>query len=152
MFADDSKAIGAAADNHEHGLVQNDLSAIVTWSKVNHFSLSTQKCVCLHYGVNNKKHSYHINGILITDSNKCTDLGVLRTVDFKYKTHIDAVCLKAECLSGMVAKQFATRYKEFLIKLFSVYIRSHLEYASVISSHVMLVLMSRLNECKKHFK
>ena len=68
-------------------LVQSDLSASVKWSEVNYLPLSIEKCECLHYGVNNKKRLYHINGISIKDSDEYIDLCDSRTADFKHKIH-----------------------------------------------------------------
>ena len=45
--------------------------------------------------------------------------------------HVDTLCLKAARLSGIVARLFSTRNRKFLMKLFLIYIRPSLEYASI---------------------
>ena len=131
LFADDSKAIGTAADSHEQDLVQQDLNSIGSWSETNHLPLSIYKCMCIHYGLHNKKRSYSINSTTIKNTDQCAGLGVTRTSNFHYKVHVDALCLKAARLSGMVAT-LSMRSSEFLMKLFLMYIRPSLEYASII--------------------
>ena len=51
----------------------------------------------------------------------------------------------------MVAKLFATRKKEFLIKLFCVYIRSHLEYISVIWNSYKVSLNMQTEGVQRRF-
>ena len=132
LFADDSKAIGAAANSHEQDLIQCDLDSIEHWSRVNCLPLSIDKCACLHYGLHNKRRSYTIGGGAIKDVEQCVDLGVTRTPDFRYKAHIDAICLRAARLSGMANKLFSAKSSQFLMKLFITYIRPAVEYASVV--------------------
>ena len=88
--------------------------------------------MCFYYGLHNKKRSYSMNDTTIKNTDQCADIGVTRTFHFHYKVHVDALCLKAAQLSGMVAKLFSTRNREFLMKLFLMYIRASLEYASII--------------------
>ena len=121
LFADDSIAIGAAADSRED-LVQQDLNSIESWTEANHIPLSIDKCMCIHYGLHNKKRSYSINGTKIKHNDQCADLGVTRTSNFHYKVHVDALCFKEARLSSIVARLFSTRSIEFLMKLFLMYI------------------------------
>ena len=134
LFADHSKAIGAAADSHKQDLVQQDLNSTGSWSEANHLTLSIDKCMHIHYGLHNKKRSYSINGTTIKNTDQCADLGVTRTSNFHSKVHVDTLCLKAAQLSGMVTRLFSTRSRKFLMKLFLMYIRTSLEYASIIWS------------------
>ena len=132
LFADDSKVIGAATDSHEQDLVQQDFNSIGSWSEGNHLPLSIDKCMCIHYGLHNKKHSYSKNGTTIKNTDQCADFGVTKTSNFHYKVHVDTLCLKAARLSGIVARLFSTRSREFLMKLFLMYTQPLLEYASII--------------------
>ena len=79
LFADDSKAIGAAADSNKQDLVQQDLNSIGSRSEANHLPLSIDKCMCIHYGLHNKKRSFGINGTTIKNTDQCANLGVTRT-------------------------------------------------------------------------
>ena len=88
--------------------------------------------MCIHYGLHNKKRSYSIKGTTIKSTDQCADIGVIRTPNFHYKVHADALYLKAARLSGMVARFISTRSSEFQMKLFLMYIRPSLEYASII--------------------
>ena len=71
LFTDDSKAIGAAAENHEQDLVQQDLNSVGSWSEVNHLPLSIGKCMCIYYGLHNKKRSSSRHGTTIKNTDQC---------------------------------------------------------------------------------
>ena len=151
LFADDSKAVGKSDTEKDHALMQADLNAIGSWSEDNQLPLSIAKSVSLHYGCNNQRMSYQINGAAIRDSDTCADLGVIRTSDFRYKAHINSICLKASRLSAMVFKLFSTRNKEFLCKLFITYIRPLLEYASTVWNPNEIGLGNQLEGVQRRF-
>ena len=93
-------------------------------------SKSLNKLAHLFYGYNSNKHLYHFIRVTIKVADQCTDLGVLRSSDFKYKHHINAICLKASRLAAIKPRAFRTRDWAFLIQMFVVFLRQVLEYAS----------------------
>ena len=147
LYADDSKTIGAAADSYEQGLVQQDLNSIGSWSEANHLPLSIDKCRCIYYGLHNKKRSYSI----IKNTDRWADLEVTRTSNFHYEVHVNALCLKAARLSGMVARLFSTRSREFLMKLFLLYIRPSLENFSIIWNPWKIGAAMQLERVQRRF-
>ena len=151
LFADDSKAVGKCNNRDEHALIQKDLNAISNWSAENHLPFSIEKCACLHYGCRNPNLSYSINGSSVKCTETCTDLGIIRTSDFRYKSHIDAICLKASRLCAMVFRLFSTRNKAFMCKLYTFYIRPLLEYASTVWNPQELGLSRQLETIQHRF-
>ena len=97
-----------------------------------HLPFSIEKCACLHYGCGNSNLSYSINGSSVKCTDTCTDIGIIRTSDFCYKSHVDAICFKTSRLCAMIFRLFSTRNKAFMCKLFIIYIRPLLEYASTV--------------------
>ena len=151
LKADDAKVVGASADEHKQRVVHRDLDMIRQWSEYNHLPLSIDKCMCVRYDHHNPKLSYFINSIPIKDTEQCMDLGVLKTSNFRYNSHIGAVCLKTSLLSGMVAKLFSTRNSEFLVKIFTAYTRPLLEYSSVIWSPQKVGLITQVERVQRRF-
>ena len=151
LFADDPKAIGKSDNEHDHALIQDDLSAIEVWSEENELPFSVAKCACLHYGYHNPKLSYKINGSTVKDTDTCSDLGVIRTSDFRYKSHIDSICLKASRLSAMIFRLFSTRSRSFMCKLFLTYVRPLLEYASTVWNPKEIGLCEQLEAIQRKF-
>ena len=73
-----------------------------------------------------------LRGALILAVEECTDLGVIRTSDFSYATHIRSVVGKASCLSSMFFRAFIRRNFSFIMKFNIVYVKPIIEYASTV--------------------
>ena len=103
LFADDGKVVDETSSLHDYDLNQTDLNAIYDWSVINQLPLCQYKSQCLHFGHKNGCQTYMLEGVPTLAVEKCTDLGVIRTlIDFSYATHIRSVVRKAFCLSGML--------------------------------------------------
>ena len=73
-----------------------------------------------------------MGGTAIASVDQYTDLGVVRSCDFKYVSHISTTIGKASRKCGMIRRVFSTRNHTFLKKLYMAYVRPILDYASVI--------------------
>ena len=123
LFATDGKVVGKASSLQDRELNQKDLYAIYDWSVINQLPLCQPKSQCLYMGHKNGRHAYMLGGAPILAVEECTDLGIIRTSDFSYATHIKSVMRKASCLSGMLFRAFSSRNASFIIKLFIAYVR-----------------------------
>ena len=132
MYADDGKGLGRIAEPWDTDLVQYDLDAIGIWSTQNMLPLSLDKCCVLHYGYYNPRQEYTIGGCNIRSVYECADLGVLRSDDFSYTSHVYQLAIKASRVCGMFMRAFSTRSREFMMRLWTAYIRPKLEYASQV--------------------
>lgn len=151
LYADDGKAIGKATTPQDCQSLQADLDAMYDWSITNQLPFCLPKCQCMHMGHNNLRQIYTLGGRPIPTVEQCTDLGVVRTSDFMYATHINALIAKASRLSGMIYKAFSTRSEQFIKKLFVVYVRPVLEYASVIWSPSTISLQQDIERVQRRF-
>jgi len=64
------------------------------------------------------------------------DLGILAKNDLKFKEHIEKVTTQCKITMGSLLRTFSTREKEPMIKMFNSYIKSKLEYCSIVWSPV----------------
>ena len=151
LYADDGKAIGKATTPQDCQSLQADLEAMYDWSITNQLLFCLPKCQCMHMGHNNLRQIYTLGGRPIPTVEQCTDFGVVRTSDFMYATHINALITKASRLSGMIYKAFSTRSEQFIKKLFVVYVRPVLEYASVIWSPSTTSLQQDIERVQRRF-
>jgi hypothetical protein len=55
-FADDTKLFGSAMNKGEHIIVQEDLNALIEWSRICQMPFNTEKCKVLHVGHSNPQH------------------------------------------------------------------------------------------------
>ena len=132
LFADDAKLLGDAGDDQQCDSVQCDLDAVYDWAEENELSLSLPKCVSLHYGYRNRQRQYALGGVAIKSEQQCGDLGVIRSVNFRYDAHVRNIISKTSRLAGMSWKVFATRSQQFQANVFATYICPLVEYASQV--------------------
>ena len=149
LYADDGKGVGRACSKQDCKRIQDDLDAIYTWSIVNRLPLSLPKCMCLHLGYNNMRHVYSLGGAPLMAVGQCTDLGLIRTSDFMYNTHIYSIISKASRASGMLFRAFSTRSKAFVWKLYVAYVRPILECISVAWNPIGIGMESDLEKVQQ---
>ena len=118
LYADDGKVVGKAFSLLDCELNQNNPNAIYDWSVINQLHLFQPKSQCLHIGHKNDRHFYMLGSAPILVVDEYTDLGVIRTSDFLYGTHIRSVVKKLSYLSGTFFRAFSSRNVLFIINLF----------------------------------
>ena len=84
----------------------------------------------MHFGDNNDKHKYYMNGIELEESLCEKDVGVFVSHDLKPSIHCTRAANKANTVLGMMARTFHYRDKVVWINLYKTFVRPHLEYAS----------------------
>ena len=151
QYADVGKAIGEANSCDDCCRNQRDLNAKYSWSIANRLPLSLPKCECIHFGNNNAHHVYTMGGTAIASVDQCTDLGVVRSCDFKYASHISMTIGKASCECGMICRVFSTRNHTFLKKLYMAYVRPILDNASVIWNPSAVGLEDDIERIQRRF-
>ena len=112
--------------------IAHDLQEVVAWSERHCLPLNIDKCVVIHYdgrSTRNPCHDYYIKGVKLASTNACADLGITRTSDGRYRQHIASVCSKASRWVGLALRVFQCRESDFMLRLFTSYIRPLLEYA-----------------------
>ena len=68
MFADDTKVFKAISTIQDAEDLQADIDRLALWAKTWQLPYNELKCKTIHYGKNNTKHNYKMNGYdLITD-------------------------------------------------------------------------------------
>ena len=153
LFADDSKLLRRVSYDG-HLLLNADLQKIVAWSNACGMPLSVPKCCVLHYNgrhAANRGANYFVEGIQIASQCECADLGVTRQTDGLFKQHIANTAAKAARRVGLSLRSFVCRDKEFMLRLFTLYIRPILEYAAPIWSPLDVASTTRLELVQRRF-
>jgi ribonuclease P/MRP protein subunit RPP40 len=135
LFADDSKILAEVSTEEQIKGLQEDLDLISEWSSRWLLKLNTAKCKVMHIGCQNKKSEYRLNDPLtgftskleITSSER--DLGIQVNDSLKFSEHIRNSAAKASSMLGMMRRTFVYRNELMWKKLYTTYIRPHLEYA-----------------------
>jgi hypothetical protein len=89
----------------------------------------------MHFGKKNNKYTYRLqdsdtlvhHDLAVTSSEK--DLGVIITSDAKWTTQAASCASKANSILGWMKSAFTSRDASLWKKLYTTYIRPHLEFA-----------------------
>ena len=132
-----AKVFREVASYEKYVKLQRDLAALNQWCAKNFLALNVEKCVSMSFfRIHNPFHfCYEINGTVIRRVTKMRDLGVTFTENLSFNRHIDIVVAKAYSMLGFV-KRMCRNFNnvDTLKSLYFAYVRSQLEYASVVWS------------------
>ena len=134
LFADDVKLFFASSSPFDFSPLANDLQKVVGWAERNQLQLALAKSNVLHLGYNNPQHRYIIESTSLPAQSVIKDLGVFLTPDLKSHSHCHKIFSSANQVSSLILKTFENKSPNFLFKLFQVYVRPKLEYASQVWS------------------
>jgi ribonucleases P/MRP protein subunit RPP40 len=115
--------------------LQEDIDRIVQWCDKWLMRLNVAKCKVMHIGKDNPKASYHMRDSLsgklhvLEETELERDLGVYVSHDLKSKGQVDQATNKANSVLGMLKRTFVSRDVDIWKKLYTTYIRPHLEFA-----------------------
>ena len=136
MFADDTKIIGTIRTSHidsDTAVIQNDVDSISTWCKEWRMHLNTDKCKVMHIGKKVPPRSYHI--LDSADQQKTLgsttvekDLGIMISNDLKPRAQVQKASSKANSMLALLKNTFFSREPLLWKKLYTTYVRPHLEY------------------------
>ena len=144
FFADDtrvSKQISSVADQVA---LQEDLSSILEWSKRNNMLLHEQKFELIVHRTDpvtsldimpfsSEFYCYQVSEeVKLSPMNQLRDLGVRISADLSWKSHISSVVSKGRSFAAWVLSVFKSREKEVMMTLYTTYVRSQLEYCSLL--------------------
>lgn len=121
-----------SSQQHSGTLFQNDINALVAWSKTWDLDFNVSKCCILHYGRTNIKNTYKIEDAPIVSRSNEKDLGVLFSNKFNFNEHIETIVKKANQKLGIIAHVFKNRSSKSILPLYKTLVRPLLEYNSAI--------------------
>lgn len=143
LFADDSKLLAEIKNELDLIMVQTDLNSLVDWSNNWLMDFNLDKCKVMKL-VKNKKHtnfgqrqllekSFYMtdtdgNRHVLEETNFERDLGVYVSDDMKWSKHIQQIASKASSVMGSLKRTFSLWNVFTFKKLFTCFVRPHLEY------------------------
>merc|ERR1711888_205015 len=136
-FADDTRVNKKIGNNLDKEAMQKDLEAIYDWAEENKMKFNEKQFEQMAHGsvnevtINPYKNS---NGEEIEIKETAKDLGVTATNNLMFREHIGRITTSSKVIMGMLLRTFSTREREPMIRMFNSYIKSKLEYCSVVWS------------------
>ena len=137
LYADDIALYRVISHRQDYSALQADIDAISDCLSEKYLTLNSSKC-CYLLISRKRIHTLHppsliLNGQQLTRVTSYKYLGVTITSDLMWSTHIANLCNKTRKIIGLFYRTF---YKdsspETMLKLYTSFIRPHLEYAAAV--------------------
>jgi hypothetical protein len=132
MFADDTKLFSEISSAADVDNLQQDLTALHTWSERWLLRFHPDKCKVLTIGKRRHEHTYVLNHADLEAVDDMKDLGVIIDADLKFRSHIQEKVNKANAIMGSIRRTFTHMDNEIFKLLFTAHVRPHLEYGNQI--------------------
>lgn len=135
LFADDFKICKEITRKEDCLLLEKDITRVVEWCKENKMELNIEKCFIVTYTI---KHEAIINNYTLMDrplqrKEEAKDLGVLFDTKLTFETHIARKVNEAYRMMGFIKRSsLYFRDTKTITLLFNTFVRSKLEYCSII--------------------
>ena len=154
IYADDTKIFREINTLDDCALLQEDIDRVSQYCKHNCIFINASKCHVMTFSrkSSNISHVYLLNGNQLNSVTSIRDLGVMLDSKMIFADHIDYAITKANKLLGFILR-VSTVFKstDTLKLLFNCYVRSHLEFASVIWNPQYATYISRLEAVQRKF-
>ncbi|PIK37755.1 reverse transcriptase [Apostichopus japonicus] len=128
-FADDTKVFTRIEDENDALSLQDDINKLHLWSEKWQMLFNVSKCKILHFGHNNHRFNYFMNGQPLETVNEEKDLGVIVSSSLKLNTQVVACVKRANRILGMIYRTFETKELVLMLQLYKSLVRPHLEFA-----------------------
>ncbi|XP_022817120.1 uncharacterized protein LOC111349980 isoform X1 [Spodoptera litura] len=150
----DLKICKTLIEHTDRNLLQADLDAITTWCSVNRMSLNINKCYTVTFtrSHNMIQSQYLVDGTTLQRKAEMRDLGVIFDSKLTFLPHIDSIINKSSKMLGFIIRNSKLfRSPTTKITLYNSYVRSQLEYCSVVWSPQYNVHQVRVERIQKRF-
>nr|AEG42077.1 putative non-LTR retrovirus reverse transcriptase [Mayetiola destructor] len=154
LFADDIKVFYEIRCSGDTWTLQKDIDCILNWCKKNYLFFNCQKCAIFTARRTRSfvNRVYTIDKFELERKNEIRDLGVLLDQRFSFASHIENVTVCARQMIGYIKRVSNNKFTiETKKKLYLAYVRSKLEFASVIWSPYQDIYKDDIESIQKQF-
>lgn len=154
LYADDTKIYRIVRTISDCAELQHDLHRFERFCIENCLHINLDKCNVITFSRRNNPISfdYHISGHNISRVDFIRDLGVTLDSKLHFKNHIDLIVAKAFKQLGLIFRLGRVFTKEKTLKvLYNAYVRSVLEFGSVVWNPQYAVHKDRIERVQKKF-
>jgi hypothetical protein len=128
-FADDTKVIKRIKSADDQEQLQQIINNVWEWANKWQMFFNIDKCKILHIGTKNPGYPYYMNGNQLATTDNEKDLGIYVSSTAKPSFQCAQAAKKANQILGQIMRSFKCRDKDSIVKLYTSYVRPHLEYA-----------------------
>lgn len=139
LFADDLKILAKIKSLNDALRLQDSLNKLAKWCKDNHLSLNEAKCSVITFTRKVRDNilyfNYKLNGITLNRVAAIKDLGVIFDEKFNFNQHCNNIVTRSLKMLGFIFRALNKfKNQDSFIILYNAYVRSILEYCSLIWS------------------
>ena len=137
LFADDTKIMRTITTREDACTLQNDIDSLQHWSHKWLLNFNADKCHVLTIGkFENIRHThrYKIHERELDHVFEEKDLGVHFDAELKFEEHMAIKIKKANSIVGLIRRSFSYLDCKLFKKLYTTFVRPHLEYAQAVWS------------------
>ena len=154
LFADDSKMYKEISNVNDTERLQTDINNMMRWCDENRMPLNFNKCNI--FTASRVDRPIYVNYLMgehvIERTETIRDLGVLLDRRFSFGDHIEQTTIKCRQLVGCIKRHsYGKLSKAAQRVLYLAYVRSRLEFASVIWSPYQEVYIDDLESIQRQF-
>lgn len=155
LFADDLKIfVRYHSDSDGPSLLQHNINCVVRWYHENGLSINTSKTKCLSFSrkTATTEFRYHLDDVPISRVRDTFDLGVVLDAKLLYSQHVST--LVNNCFSRLGAlSKLCGRFTstKMMIMLYNMYVRSKLEYGSILLGKIPVTRSHQLERVQRVF-
>ena len=128
-FADDTKLAMVIKNLEDAHRMQANLDSANEWAKLWKMSFNAKKCKVMHFGKNNIRYNYMMDGCAVEETKEEKDLGVWMEQDMKPSKQCQVAAQTANWALGQLSRAFHFRKANCLIPLYKTFVRPKLEHA-----------------------
>jgi ribonuclease P/MRP protein subunit RPP40 len=128
-FADDTKLGQVVKTDRDSEVLQNSLDKLTAWADTWGMSFNVKKCVVMHFGHNNPKRPYYMNGEQLLTTKEERDIRVLVSDTLKPSAQCAKAAKTASQVLGQLSRAFHYRDRFTFVGLYKQYVLPHLEFA-----------------------
>lgn len=135
LYADDLKIFCDINNADDCVKLQHNINAVSDWCLLNRLPLNFQKCNIMTYTkkINIIKYEYLLNNVPLERVSEFKDLGVIFDPKLTFNNHIQKTVLSAyKSLGFVIRNSYGFSDESLLLLLFNTFVKSKLEYASII--------------------
>lgn len=154
LFADDLKIFMKVRHKLDALRLQFDLNGLNRWCKENKLNLNVSKCFNVTYHRNQTPVlvDYNIDGKKLERKLKMKDLGVIFDTKVSFNEHVNYITSRAYSILGFIKRNCWEMNDVYALKsLYCCFVRSILEYASVVWNPNYDVHSKRIESVQKQF-
>lgn len=154
LFADDVKLFRTIKSQQDCILLQEDINNILQWNRFNRLDFNNSKCHLLTFTRKRVKlnFQYHIQNDIISTVSCIKDLGIHFDTKLSFSSHISHIVGDAYRMLGFIRRN-TNEFKNInvIMKLYNVFVRSRLEYASIVWNPTCVTLTNRIEMIQNKF-